>query len=107
MTKDISILLRESSDEMNKLPWKVGEGKSLDELEIESWRYSGRAFFILPLSSGSIAILTPNRELYCVCSDWQSVLDNGPDAQAAQIEKYRKAPVQFSIEGIDAEGLDL
>lgn len=84
------------------------ENELTDEhMEIESFRYSGKAFFILPLSSGNIAILTPNRELYTVCSDWQSVLDNGPDAQAAQIDKCRKAPIQFSIEGIDAEGLDL
>ena len=79
-----------------------------ERMEVESWRYSGRAFFILPLSSGAIAILTPNREFYTVCSDWQSVLDNGPDAQAAQIDKYRRAPVRpFKIEGIDVEGLDL
>lgn len=79
----------------------------LDAHEIESWRYSGRAFFILPLSSGNIAVLKPNRELYCVCSDWQSVLDNGADAQAAQIDQYRRAPTQFKLEGIDMEGLDL
>ncbi len=75
-----------------------------DEMEIQSWRYSGRAFYILPLSSGNTAILTPNREFYCLCSDWQSILDNGPDAQAAQIEKYQKAPVRLTIgEDIDLD----
>ena len=80
-----------------------------EEMEIESYRYSSRAFFVLPLSTGNIAVLHPNRSLYCVCSDWESAKDNGLDAEADQLKNVtvRERYVEHieSLGALDIEGL--
>jgi hypothetical protein len=55
---------------------------SPDEMEAESLRYSAAAFFVLPLSSGRIAILTPRRNLFRIVADWTEAMAIGPLAEA-------------------------
>ena len=79
-----------------------------DELEIESWRYSGRAFFVLPLSSGRIAILCPNRQLYRVVDDWELAKSIGPHAENYQTQQSFRVDRMVSNDVVKlGEGLDL
>lgn len=55
-----------------------------DYMELESYRYSNRAFWCLPLSSGRIAVLTPRRDLFKIVEDWEQAKLYGPSAEAAQ-----------------------
>jgi hypothetical protein len=52
-----------------------------DEQEAESHRYSNLAFFVLPLESGRIAILTPRRDLFKIVSGWDEALVEGAKAE--------------------------
>lgn len=78
-----------------------------EEMEIENGRYTHRAFFVLPLSSGNIAVLHPNRSLYCVCPDWESAKDNGPNAERDQLRKIARPPVDTLLKNFDMSSIDL
>lgn len=79
-----------------------------DRMEIESWRYSSHAFFVLPLSSGNIAILTPNRQFFMLAKDWENAKNIGPQAERYQIaQSMREQPRIFKEYEIDTGGLDL
>ena len=79
-----------------------------DELEIESWRYSGRAFFVLPLSSGRIAILCPNRQPYRVVDNWELAKTIGLGAENFQLQQSVRVARAVSNEVVKlGEGLDL
>jgi hypothetical protein len=58
---------------------------SPDIQEAHSLRYSAAAFFVLPLSSGRIAILTPRRDLYRIVESWEEALVIGPCAEQSPI----------------------
>jgi hypothetical protein len=51
-----------------------------DELYIENHRYLADAFFVLPLPSGKLAILTPRRDLFRVVESWEEARRVGPEA---------------------------
>lgn len=42
-----------------------------DQQEAESLRYSNEAFFVLPLESGRIAVLSPRRDLWGIASTFE------------------------------------
>lgn len=62
----------------------MSENITDDYLEYESWRYSARAFWCLPLSSGKIAILTPRRDFFKLVDTWDEAKVHGPLAENAQ-----------------------
>jgi hypothetical protein len=80
-----------------------------DELEVESWRYSGRAFWVLPLSSGRIAILQPNRQPYRIVDDWELAKTVGLSAENFQLQTTYRERITLAKEVIDinTEDLDL
>lgn len=79
-----------------------------DEQEAESLRYGHKAFFVLPLSSGKIAILTPRRDLFRVVENWEEAKAVGPLAEAAVTEKvFVVADLDDLLAAIDLENLDL
>lgn len=79
-----------------------------EHLEIESWRYSGRAFFVLPLTTGRIAILCPNRQLYRIVDDWNLAKTVGASAENFQLQNVMKEKAQLALDIIDIEvDLDL
>ncbi len=53
-----------------------------DEMEIENKRYLADAFFVLPLESGRIALLTPRRDLFKIVDSWEEAKLEGPKAEA-------------------------
>lgn len=63
-----------------------------DQMEAESHRYSDLAFFILPLSSGKIAVLSPRREIWDIVES----LSEAVSAAAAGYARYRPMPVHFN-----------
>jgi hypothetical protein len=75
-----------------------------DEMEIESWRYSNRAFFVLPLTSGKIAVLQPNRQFFALVNSWDHAKEIGPHAQMEQEKNYIRTTDALAI---DTEDLDL
>jgi len=79
-----------------------------DEIEIESWRYSGRAFIVMPLSSGRIAILCPNRQPYRIVDNWELAKSVGASAENFQLQSSLKMKREMTEEmaKIDVE-LDL
>jgi hypothetical protein len=72
---------------------------STDQREAESRRYSNAAFFVLPLESGRIAVLTPRRELFRVVEDWAEAMAVGTLAAGEPERKLPKFP------GIDVSDL--
>lgn len=52
-----------------------------DSLWIENHRYLKEAFWVLPLPSGKIAVLTPRRELFQIVGSWDEAKKIGPLAQ--------------------------
>jgi hypothetical protein len=77
---------------------------SSDVIEMESWRYSNKAFFVLPLSSGRIAVLQPNRQFYAWADSWEHAKELGPLAARAQEDRHVRT---ISALAIDIEDLDL
>lgn len=55
----------------------------LEHDQIENERYLDEAFFVLPLVTGRIAILTPRRELFKIVDDWNEAKALGPLAGRA------------------------
>lgn len=47
-----------------------------EQLEIENGRYVD-AFYVLPLSSGRIAVLTPRHDLHSVVETWEEAIAAG------------------------------
>lgn len=79
-----------------------------DEQEAESLRYSHEAFYILPLSSGKIAILTPRRDLFRIVETWEEAKVVGLLAEAAVTEKvFVVADLGDLLAAIDLEQLEL
>jgi hypothetical protein len=80
-----------------------------DEMEVQSWRYSGRAFFCLPLSSGRIAILCPNRTLYRIVDNWYTAAVVGMSAENFQLQRtlIERATLVTQSLDINTEELDL
>ena len=68
--------------------------------EANSLRYGKKAFWLLPLSSGHFAILTPNRSIYAIVHTIEEALEVGPLAEASQIETklYARASILDSNE---------
>lgn len=52
-----------------------------DHNEAHSLRYSRAAFFVLPLASGRIAVLTPRRDLFAIADTWTEACEIGPWAE--------------------------
>jgi hypothetical protein len=80
-----------------------------EHMEIESWRYSGRAFFCLPLSSGRIAILCPNRSLYRIVDNWHTAAVVGMSAENFQLQNTlrERATLVVNAMNINTEDIDL
>lgn len=76
-----------------------------DEQEAHSRRYSNAAFFVLPLSSGRIAVLTPTRDLYAIVDDWQAVAEVG--ARAATIPRRDISFPRTLDLGVDLTSIDI
>lgn len=45
-----------------------------DEMQVESQRYGERAFMVLPLDTGHIAVLSLYREVIAICNNWEEAL---------------------------------
>ena len=60
-----------------------------DEMEAESWRYSVRVLRLVPLSSGSIAVLTSHHEIFRIVSGWDEAKALGPSANPPQVRALR------------------
>lgn len=56
-----------------------------EKIEIDNRRYLRHAFWVLPLESGRIALLTPRRDLFKVVDNWDEAMRDGPLAEAAQL----------------------
>jgi len=79
-----------------------------DQQEAESLRYGHKAFFVLPLSSGKIAILTPRRDLWRIVENWEEAKVVGRLAEAAVTEKIVVVPdVEELLHMIDLKSLSL
>lgn len=79
-----------------------------DEQEAESLRYGHKAFLVLPLSSGKIALLTPRHDLFRIVETWEEAKVVGLLATAAATEKiFVVADLDDLLAAIDLEELDL
>lgn len=63
-----------------------------EDLEIENNRYLDVAFFVLPLASGRIAILTPRRDLYKIVDTWEEAREIGSQAAPKYATKNYQKP---------------
>jgi bifunctional DNase/RNase len=61
---------------------------TLDEQEAHSLRYSRAAFWVLPLGSGNIAVLTPRRDLFAIVKTWEEAKTVGPNAEQPKPPRY-------------------
>jgi hypothetical protein len=57
--------------------------------ELNSKRYGPEAFWVLPLASGRIAVLTPNRAFYRIVANFAEAIKVGPMAESYQLAKSR------------------
>ena len=72
------------TDRLIEALWEEDERR-----EIENKRYLHHAFFVLPLASGRIALLTPRRDLAYIVDSWEAAKAFGPLAgrEAPRVEK--------------------
>ena len=78
-----------------------------EEMEIENNRYTYRAFFVLPLSSGRIAVLHPNRSSFMVVDNWHSAIIAGINAEADQLANAPQRTINVDLGlNIDLGALD-
>lgn len=83
------------------------EEKRSELIEIDNRRYLRYAFWVLPLVSGRIAVLTPRRDLFKVVDNWDEAMRVGPLAEAAQLApRLIEEPLTGSKFNIDLD-LDL
>lgn len=80
-----------------------------DEMYLENNRYLAAAFYVLPLPSGRIAILTPRRDPFRVVESWEEALTVGPLAWSAvprrEVELEPKPKISLgSIAGLLTRG---
>lgn len=61
-----------------------------DWQEAESLRYSRAAFFVLPLKSGKIAVLTPRRDIFAICDTWEDARVIGFNAEPVSFHHRKK-----------------
>ena len=57
--------------------------------ELHSKRYGPEAVWVLPLTSGRIAVLTPNRAFYRIVDNFAEAARVGPLAESYQLAKSR------------------
>lgn len=66
-----------------------------DEIEAENGRYT-RAFFVLPLSSGWIAVLNARREIFGFAESWESAKLLG-EGVIENEQRPRQGPIPVQI----------
>lgn len=66
-----------------------------DMMQVENERYLPAAFFVLPLASGRIALLSPRRDLYKIVETWEEAKACGP--LASKVEKQRHTPSRIKL----------
>lgn len=69
-----------------------------DQFYIENHRYLAEAFFVLPLPSGRIAVLTPRRDLFRIVNSWEEAKQCGPLAQPTRTLVWHDAKGKATLE---------
>lgn len=73
---------------------ELHNGLTADHIEVENEKYHDKVCFVLPLSSGRLAVLHGDRRCYKIVDTWGEVVA----ATAEAVEHYRKTrpkPVQI------------
>jgi len=64
---------------------QVSDPMTPDEMEAETYKYADLAFWILPLSSGKLAVLSPRRNVWGIADDLEGakfLAKQGYDSEA-------------------------
>lgn len=87
------------NDVHQKLLRMIEQAETTDDLFLENHRYLEAAFFVLPLPSGRIAILTPRRDHFATVDSWEEAMRIGPSAGFARAASFslEKSSVKLNL----------
>lgn len=72
------------------IPKGDSPGLSVDVMEVENEKYHEKVAFILPLSSGRFAVLTPQRRLYQIVDALEEAVGLAPRAYEADRQTRKR-----------------